>query len=894
MLHSPLLIPPCAAFWDEVARTIAKNELLNVQRRGQTQDFSAIRVVVPTFGHAQQLKTALGEHVAHTFIPPRIGTLPAWLALQPPATKVAADSERLMALYSALRQHAWLKKLFTARRNTDLLPLAQTLLTLCDELTQALLPAIQLAPDAADERWQAALAQLSPSARGVLSDEAQLVWSIWKSQLDANDACAARLMQMLRLAQSADGPLVWVAPVEPDAFEAAFLSKYGERQTVLPIMLDWCAASIKPVYAMAWAGMLDDTAAHGENDVVVPTGLSICAAKNLEDEAVRGAQTIIDWITSGKSRIAIIAQDRAIARRMRALLERAQIFVADETGWKLSTTRAAAALAAWFEVVAARAETVALLDFLKSPFLFSDIENKPAHVMAIELTLRSANVSGGWALVAAALDGAEAERALLSCLARQAELFANGRKTLSQWIEATRAALDALGMRAAMEADAAGAQAIALLDAIGQDCNTLEHVFSFAEWRAFISLQLESTPFIAPERDERVVMLPLNGAHLRSFDAVLMVGADADHLPSQPNETLFFANAVRRELGLATRESRQRQQLRDFAELLHANAEVVLSWQAYKDGEPNPVSPWIARLELTLERVGAGKIPVHPVQIPLKNLAPLSAKIPQPRAPQLLPAKLSASGYNTFVACPYQFFATRMLGLSGLDELSDMPEKRDYGDWLHQILKTYHDTIRDQDTGLDDRENVLRNISETIFAAELAKNAAALGYYVRWQKTLSAYLAWANAREAQGWRFAIGERWFEKPLQWADGQITLHGRVDRIDENDAGERAVLDYKTRTQQALNNKFKQLEDHQLAFYGMLSDTPVSYAHYVALEPVKDKTGDAQAPHYAEWQGALGEQIISNMRAIAQGDVLPASGIESVCQHCDVRGLCRKGAW
>lgn len=894
MLLNPLLIAPSTAFWDEVARVIAKSELPIAKEGGTEQDFSAIRVIVPTFAHAQQLKTALAKQTARAFIPPRIATLSAWLALQPPTAKVAADSERLMALYSALRQHAWLKKLFMARRNTDLLPLAQTLLTLCDELTLALLPAIQLAPDAADERWQAALAQLSPSARDILSDEAQLVWSIWKSQLDANDACAARLMQMLRLAQHADEPLIWVTPVAPDAFEAAFLTAYGERQTVLPVMLDWRAASIAPAYAMAWAGMLDDTANHGVNDIVLPAGLSICAAKSLEDEAVCGAQTIIDWLQSGKSRIAIIAQDRVTARRMRALLERAQVFVADETGWKLSTTRAAAALAAWFEVVAARAETVALLDFLKSPFLFADVENKSAQVMTIELALRSANVSGGWAAVAAALKDAEAERALLSRLARQAELFANGRKTLQQWIEATRTALDAMGMRTALEADTAGAQAIALLDAIAQDCSTLEQAFSFAEWRAFISLQLESAPFIAPERDERVVMLPLNGAHLRSFDAVLMVGADAHHLPSQPNETLFFANAVRRELGLATRESRQRQQLRDFTELLHTNSEVVLSWQAYKDGEPNPVSPWIARLQLTLERAGAEKISVHPVHIPLRNLTPLTTTRPQPRAPQLLPAKLSASGYNSFVACPYQFFATRMLGLSGLDELSDMPEKRDYGDWLHQILKSYHDTIRDQKTGLDDRANVLRQISDAIFATELAKNAAALGYYVRWQKALPAYLAWANAREAQGWQFVIGERWFEKPLQWADGQIMLHGRVDRIDENDAGERAVLDYKTRTQQALSSKFKQLEDHQLPFYGMLSDTPVSCAHYVALEPVKDRTGDAQAPHYAEWQSALGEQIIRNMQAIAQGEALPASGIESVCQYCDVRGLCRKGAW
>src|ERR1019366_6352244 len=161
----------------------------------------------------------------------------------------------------------------------------------------------------------------------------------------------------------------------------------------------------------------------------------------------------------------------------------------------------------------------------------------------------------------------------------QATLY-GGRKTLAQWSERTVATLSALGMHDALAADAAGLQVLALLDPIGHDCSALAQPFSFPDWRAFVSLQLESAPFTPPQTDRRVVMLPLNGAHLRSFDAVLMVGADSAHLPSQPGEALFFANAVRRELGLATRESRQHQQLRDFAELLSFNSDVVLSWQA--------------------------------------------------------------------------------------------------------------------------------------------------------------------------------------------------------------------------------------------------------------------------------------------------------------------------
>lgn len=898
MLHRPLLIPPSAAFWPTLAQALLEDGPL-AQVDPQLRDFSGARVLVPAFTHAQHLKKALAARLRQPFIPPRITTLQAWLAMLPPDdTHVASNSERMMSLYAELRQHAWLKKLFSARRNTDLLPLAQMLLTLFDELTEALLPSMQLSPDAAEARWQAALEQLPPPARSLLSDEAQLVWSLWKTQLGSSDASAACFARMMRIADAADAPLIWISSSQPEGLEAAFLQAYGEAQEVLPVTLDWHAGAIADVYASAWPDMLEEQGrdayfAHAAGAIAIPPGVSLRASGSLEEEAQHGAQTVIDWLHGGRERIAIIAQDRVVARRIRALLERAGIFVADETGWKLSTTRTAAAIAALLDVVATRAETIALLDLLKSPFLCAHMPDKAARVMEIEHALRRRNVLGGWDAAMAAVSDAPLARELLKLIADQASLFA-GRKSLPEWGAVTNQALQALGMREALEADAAGGQVTALLDMLMQDCGGMSQPFSFAEWRAFLSMQLECTPFVPAEADRRVVMLQLNGARLRSFDAVLMVGVDADHLPSQSNETLFFANAVRRELGLATRESRQRAQLRDFTELLSANPEVVLSWQSHRDGEPNPVSPWIERLQLALERAGAPALPTHRIEIAPQRLKPALPSMPQPSAPALLPRKLSASGYNTLAACPYQFFATRMLGLDGLDELSDMPEKRDYGDWLHAILKTYHETIRDHKIALADRESLLREISEKVFSRELDHSAAALGYYARWQKVIPAYLAWANEREGKGWRFAFGEQWFEKTISWPGGQITLHGCVDRIDENEAGERAVLDYKTKPLQSLRDKLKESEDHQLAFYGLLSELPVAAGHFVALELSREQTGDAEAKNYTDWQKKLEEQIVNNIRAIGQGAVLPAAGIERICVYCEVRGLCRKGAW
>jgi len=913
MPSESIQIVPSANFWPDAARALLAACRQASGDHGQ-RDFAQWRVVLPTFAHAQPLKAAMNAELGGTFMPPQFFTLSGWLATLPPLPNVLPASERLMRLYAELRQHGWLKKLFTARRNTDLLPLAQTLLALSDELTQALLPALHAGAAAGDpeQRWQSALEQLSPDARKLLSDETQLVWSIWKSQLDADDAIAARFAQMLQVAENASQPLAWISSVAPEPLEQAFLDAYAKRQQVLTITLDWRAHAILPMHALAWPEMVA-AAADGETaDIAAgnhapPPELALCAARSVEDEAVQGAQTVIDWLQEGKASLAIVAQDRVVARRIRALLERAQVHVADETGWKLSTTRAASAIAAWFDVVAARGETTALLDLLKSPFVLNEapsdllhdaqdsVANKSALVMKIELLLRRANVLGEWRAVINALTAAPAEQKAVALLAQQAALF-SGRKNLRDWIATTAAALDALGVSSALGADSAGQQILQLLQNIAPPGNDFAALFSFPEWRALVSLQLDDTSFISAANDRRVVMLPLNGARLRTFDAVLMVGADADHLPSQPQETLFFANTVRRELGLATRESRQRQQLRDVAELLAMNPRVVLSWQAHKDGEPNPVSPWIERLQLTLALAvpAAPALPERRAAIASQSLQARPSAMPAPAAPQLTPSRLTASAYNSFIACPYQFFARRMLGLASLDELSDLPEKRDYGGWLHEILETYHETLRDQPCPPDQRESLLADISKKLFDSVIAKNAAALGYYSRWQKVIAAYVAWANEHEAQGWRFVFGEQAYEKTMALPDRELTLHGRIDRVDENGAGERAVLDYKTNNLVVLNKKLKDHEDHQLAFYGLLSDRPVAAAHYVALETTKDKVGDVSAPDYEEAQRALAAQISVNVQAIARGVGLPANGVASVCQYCDVRGLCRKGAW
>ena len=942
----PLQIQVLAAsknFWHDAAKAILAQVRGGLLTTENALDLSALRVVVPTFVHSQSLMLALQVQLGRDFIPPQIHTLFAWRQMQmPSATSISPQSERLMRLYGELRQHAWLKKLFGVKRNTELLPLAQSLLSLFDELSQAWLPQALQSPLSLESDWLRALSQLSLPVQKILADETQLVWTLWQAQLDRHDPSVREFEQMMSLAEQADAGLVWISPAPVSVLERAFLEAYQVRRPVLLLQLDWRVASLPSLLVDAWPTLgvneaINDLgfafgAVADVTDIADIAGnpdrqqrpfstsqLRLFSAHSLEDEAQHAAQTITDWLLAGKQKIAVIAQDRLVARRLRALLERSSVHVADETGWKLSTTRAAAALSAWFEVCASRGDTMALLDFLKSPFLrwpkskdLADGESVKADaVMAIEFALREANVTGAWESVIAVFDSAPALKDYLCSIETCARHYlGNGRavrRSLREWTALSLQVLSQLNMFEALNDDHAGEQVLRLLQTLNTECAALESEFSFSEWRALMYLQMEQTPFVVDHPDTRVVMLPLNGARLRIFDAVLMLGADAQHLPSRAQETLFFSNALKRECGLQTREMRQQQQLRDFAEMLLSNDELVLSWQAELNGELNAPSPWIAQIELSLLREGREPLAQSALHLSECQLTRQVQVAAAPSAPSLLPSTLSASAWSSLVACPYQFFAGRMLHLSALDDLSDQPAKRDYGDWLHAILKIYHERLRSENTPMNEERTALLNaVSDDFFRPILQQSPAALGYSVRWKKVIPAYVKWANQRDHAAWRFEEGEVWAERDLHWKEGSIRLRGRIDRIDhresatpisdENQGQARgyAVLDYKTKRVSELRQRLRDFEDPQLPFYGLLAQDRSDHAAYVALELESKQIAEVPAPHYGQWKLALEQSMCEQLGAIAKGASLPAHGIENVCQYCDMRGLCRKGAW
>jgi ATP-dependent helicase/nuclease subunit B len=254
-----------------------------------------------------------------------------------------------------------------------------------------------------------------------------------------------------------------------------------------------------------------------------------------------------------------------------------------------------------------------------------------------------------------------------------------------------------------------------------------------------------------------------------------------------------------------------------------------------------------------------------------------------------VPARLSVSAWQSLVTCPYQFFARHLLRLNERDEVPEEMDKRDYGSLVHRILARFHAAhpILSVHSAAE-LDAALRQISLDGFAAAEAESYLASAWRLRWSQHIEAYLAWALAREAAGYRYASAETPFARDVVWGADQATrLEGRADRVDSHDDA-LALLDYKTQSRSTLNRKLDACaEDVQLTAYAWLAGA--SEAGFVTLDADKVENLDWKTDLPAA-AAAEGERLRDVLAGLAQGLPLPAQGAPQACAWCEMRGLCR----
>ncbi|MDB5807284.1 MAG: ATP-dependent helicase/deoxyribonuclease subunit [Betaproteobacteria bacterium] len=912
-------LPPGPGFADAAAD--ASLDVLAPRAGAVPGDFSAGLVLLPTLNAGPAMRAALARAAARgglaVFLPPRLETLESWLARAPLQASVESRAARTAGLYRLLKARGWYG-------GDPPWETVRALLALADELS------LHLHAAGDEPRLARAIeSHYRAAAARVAGAEAQLVLEVWRAYAKPRPGAAldpglARRMrqQAWQHAVAAHAPgaptgIVWLTSCIEGALPAPELAFASALAAHMPLRLI-APQSLAPLLA-AWEPKGAALAARAQSltrEQFETSRITVRAAHSLEQEATLAAAQVLQWLAAGKRRIAIVAFDRLTARRMRALLERRQVLLADESGWKLSTTSAATCAMRWVEAATGGFHQRDVLDWLKSPHVFASLPGamRERAVACLEAAIREHNVLAGLPVMRKALyarsrrpddEARDLAANLLERMDAAGRPWTRRSATLAEWcalLTSTLAELDAAG---ALQDDAAGKAVLDLLESLGAALEAPDAPrYAVTEWRAWLAAELETATFRDAAIDSPVVLTTLQAAVLREFDAVLLVGADAGHLPGEAAQGPLLTPRLRAELGLGTREDATRELRDELALVLAAAPVAAATWRASEAGDPNPLSPFLSRIDALYRAAGlAGLIVDSPRNAQAGVAQPAIA--PAPAAPQLLPARVSVSAYSSLIVCPYQFFARHLLKLNEQDQVREEFEKRDYGEWVHRLLQRFHQKFP-RITGVD-RERLrdtLRALAEEEFAAPLEFNYLSLGWKLRWEGMAESYIEWQLEREAEGWNYSAGEKRGEIVVgldgNEEDGQadgVVIHGRLDRIDTESAGKEVrrieVLDYKTQSVDALRAKVKEAgEDVQLAVYALSqAEQGECSASFVSVDGEAVRTVPANPNHLPEDEWRRIAQLFGDLRG---GAGMPANGIEAACNYCEMRGLCRRDIW
>jgi ATP-dependent helicase/nuclease subunit B len=632
----------------------------------------------------------------------------------------------------------------------------------------------------------------------------------------------------------------------------------------------------------------------GAKAVSLPLQVEACRGRirlheagDASEEAEIAAACVLRHLEAGRLPVALAAIDRVLTRRVRALLDARGVAIRDETGWKLSTTRAAAHAMLALRACAWNAGADAVIDWLKnSPAIPEYI------VLSLERRVRKSGVREWRSLQPRDLgDGAK-----LQALLQEVDGWRDSlqrMRPLLQWLADMRDVLKATGQWSGLAADSAGTKVISALrlDEDGQRAFSqlpqAARGLTLAEFTAWVHETLEATSFVPEAADgEQVVILPFNQLLGRPFAALVVPGCDEVRLPPSPEPPGTWTAAQRLGLGLPSREALEAEVRAGWRQALQTPF-CDLSWRRSDDnGEPLLPSALVQVLQLEPATQAAAD-PRDVREVEARATAP-----PMAVGRALTVRQLSASAYEDLRRCPYRFFAMRQLSLHESDEIETEVDKRDFGIWVHQVLRSFHESLASspQPSG-PSRVRLLDIAAEEVTRLQRLEPGEFLPFSAAWPQVRDGYLGWLAAHEsAELATFAQAESEYEMQL----GPVKLVGRIDRVDRLADGRAMVMDYKTEPLAASLERVRDPgEDTQLAFYAALLDDDTVRAVYVNVGE-RGKTETVEQAAVVEARDLLVHGILQDVARIEAGATLTALGEGRVCDYCSARGLCRRDFW
>ncbi|RDH84411.1 MAG: hypothetical protein DIZ80_02740 [endosymbiont of Galathealinum brachiosum] len=917
---------------DHFTRTLA--EIILLEYKDELPDLNQICIFLPNAQAVQQMRISLTNVAQQTLLGGFIGSHAQWLNenINPTdfSRKHLNESARQLLLIEALKQHS---DLFSIENHWQI---CDSLLELFDELN---LSQHQWLSDSTPV-WIENLQKAYQTEQNLihLNQEAKIIqtlWQAWQQQLKAlnlqDDTGALKQQLLFAIPDHMHNKHFYIIGMEQfTALELAWCDKLSQVAKVTHVTQKNETQLLQDIYSQEKDFYQRIQAYKNTNGTCFLDNIKLYDAQSAEQETQAVDLKIRMSLLKGNSNIAVVTENRKLARRLRALLERADVNIQDTAGWALATTSSATVLERWLECIEQDFAYQPLLDLLKSPF-FCDANDFDNHLNLVyrfeqdivlheniandlkrfkngiknraeRLNLKNRSTSEQLLLLLNKLETASSE---LTALFKSDQLC-----TPEVWISHFIKSIKELGIYQQFSSDIAGQRVQEELDKLSYAHHAANPIMSWLDLRTWIGSTLEREQFKPQSQLSAVKIMNMQQAQYCQFDTLIIAGANMKSFPGSASQHPFFNQSVRQALQLKNWHQKKENNFYQFQQLLLAANDVLITWQAEKNGEWMQVSPWVSSLQDFSKHSFNLSLRDNHLDILLNKLNPVTDRsrelinnittVSQAHPsikPGLIPAEYSASRHQRLIDCPYKFFAADALKLKPLEQISLELLKSEYGEKVHSILHAFHQQCDNMPAPFNEpltynnKANALTHIedlSRQIFNTQAEDSIQHRGWFERWMLTAESYIDWQIQRQID-WNIYKLEEPEENTLS---PETKLVGRLDRIDKQ-GNELSIIDYKTGGT-AKQSDIDLAENIQLTSYAALMDD-VCNVIYLKLDKGETKQagaleGDALSDLKVDVLKRL-ETVISEIR---ESQPLPSWGDSQACGYCDMSGLCRKQMW
>jgi len=527
-------------------------------------------------------------------------------------------------------------------------------------------------------------------------------------------------------------------------------------------------------------------------------GMRVIDCAHAQEEASVIALLLREALERPGKTAALVTHNRALARRVAAIMRRFGVTIDDSAGMPLMETPPAVFLRL---VLGAASEALAplpLLSLLKHPLAHAGMERiaclEAARALEM-LALRGLRPEGGVEGMRQALvKGAGAPPQVHALLDRLDEaltpllaLFAQKQAPLLAFVEAHIACAEALGGGDLWN---------------GHEAETLSQLLADARAACEadgLAVEAEAYPAIFEELLAGSVVRPQFGMHprlkilgpmearMQSFDRMILGGLNEGSWPPAPRNDPWFSRPMRATLGLPSPERQVGLAAHDFTMLASAS-EVILTRAGKEDGVPAQPSRWLVKLDMLAGGLPRGDdwlawarmLDTPDMVQPMKPPAPKPPLAARPR-------KISVTQVETWMRDPYALYASQILRLKPLEPLGRAPDGSDFGKAVHKALERFTRAHAGR-LPADALAQLLRYGSEA-FGDLFAYS----GMEMLWWPRFTRIAQWVIAQEEL--RAPLARVGAEVEGNCRIGDFLLQGRADRIEEKMDGSLAIIDYKT---------------------------------------------------------------------------------------------------